>query len=190
MRAVFQDDYKYRARKIPKQMAVVYEPVPPKRRTRTWTQERIDAESGTLSIHESLIALKLENKYKKQFDYYVRLNGYSSTVDYAQENEDIDYEELTGSGLRQWRDTQGSKPAPPVAVTQKSLPPTINVLRDRRPNLRSDVPVQSTPPNAPALPRRQPIDTLQQPRRSEQWMSENAKQLRRFHRTSSDFFYP
>ena len=43
VRTVFQDDYKDKARKIPTQMAVVYEPVPPSRRTRTWNQERIDA---------------------------------------------------------------------------------------------------------------------------------------------------
>jgi hypothetical protein len=182
VRDVFQDDYNDKARKIPSQMAVVYEPVPPSRRTRTWNQERIDAESGTLSIHESLIALKLQNKYKKQFDYYVRLNGYSSTIDYAAANEDIAYEDLTGNGLRQWRHTHGSQqPPPPAAVFRTTQPPPIVVMRDRRPVFHSTPPVlQQIMHHLPANSARRPQVVLPQPRRALQWLSEDSRQLRRF----------
>jgi hypothetical protein len=187
VRDVFQDDYNDKARKIPSQMAIVYEPVPPSRRTRTWNQERIDAESGTLSVHESLIALKLQKKYKKQFDYYVRLNGYSSTIDYAAANEDIAYEELTGNGLRQWRHTHGSQqPPPPAAVFTISQPPPIVVMRDRRPVFRSDPPLlMLLGGGMPPSPPRTPLPIFKQPRRSETTtpLTANEKQIRQFRRT-------
>ena len=71
------------ARKIPAQMAVEYKAIEPLNKNLRNTQGKLAAAQGTLSIHESLMAINAVKENQKSYNYYAALNGYNPNIDYA-----------------------------------------------------------------------------------------------------------